>query len=415
MTGPTLGALSVATVDEPIVLDVLGARVALRLHGLDEDGRDRVLADWSWCRTPHRASATSTTVHAVLAAPAPAPGAAAVPDGTSGAPDGPGSIVVRAADVDTLRDRLARALTLHAIDARAADLLLLHAAAVCDPVTGATVALVGRSGSGKTTAAQVLGRTFAYVTDETLGVQDDGTVVPYPKPLSVVRAGSPKAQVAPDVAGLVRSAGPAPWLAAVLLLDRDPSLPSALLEPVRVTEVVEPLFGQISYLSRRGRPLARLRRLVDATGGLRVLRYAEARDLAPVVGGVLAGVSGRPAATLGAVRAVTEASSSGLADPGASVRRAAVTDWVGDGDDVLVLHADRLHVLQAVGAAVWTALARPRSLDALVRHAVERFGTPEGADPSLLVARVVEELRASGLVETGPATPRAPRAPAAAP
>lgn len=394
--------------DAPVVLDVLGARVAVYLDTLDPEVRDRVLADWAWCRVNARTPPPPTVVHAVLGVPGALP-----------PPPAADTIVVHGADVGELRDRLARVLTLHAIDARAGDLLLLHAAAVCEPSTGATVALVGASGSGKTTAARELGRTFGYVTDETLGVQDDGSVVPYPKPLSVVQGGPAKEQLGPEVAGLRPTGRAAPWLAAVLLLDRDPALAAPRIEPVRVTDVVAPLFGQISYLSRRGRPLARLQRLVEATGGLRVLRYADARDLVPVVREVLGGsrppvpavpaphaaTPSAPSATPGAaVPSATGPSTAvaplaGALQPAAPVRRAPVTDWIAEGDDVLVLHEDRLHVLQAVGATVWHALEVPRSRAALVRVAVGRFGLPDDGDPEGHVDRTLAELRERGLVE----------------
>ena len=75
-------------------------------------------------------------------------------------------------------------------------------------LTGATVLLVGASGAGKTTSAQILGRRLGYLSDETAGLRPDLSVVAYPKPLSVRRdQAAPKEQVAPDALGLLRATG----------------------------------------------------------------------------------------------------------------------------------------------------------------------------------------------------------------
>ena len=70
-------------------------------------------------------------------------------------------------------------VTLAALAQRAGELLLLHAAGLAAPDGGGVVVLVGPSGRGKTTAARVLGRHFRYVSDESIGIDTDGTVLPY--------------------------------------------------------------------------------------------------------------------------------------------------------------------------------------------------------------------------------------------
>ena len=77
-------------------------------------------------------------------------------------------------------------VTTRAITARASSLLMMHACVLADPDSGAAVVLAGPSGAGKTTVARTLGKSFGYVTDECAGIRDDHTVVPFPKPLSLV-------------------------------------------------------------------------------------------------------------------------------------------------------------------------------------------------------------------------------------
>lgn len=52
---------------------------------------------------------------------------------------------------------------------------------------GASLVYVAPGSTGKTTLSQLLGQRFGYLTDETVGIADDGTIFPYPKPLSVRR------------------------------------------------------------------------------------------------------------------------------------------------------------------------------------------------------------------------------------
>ncbi len=71
-----------------------------------------------------------------------------------------------------------------AISGLRGEALMLHASAVALD-DGRVIGFVGPSGRGKTTASQALGRTYGYVTDETLAIRADGSVVAYPKPLSI--------------------------------------------------------------------------------------------------------------------------------------------------------------------------------------------------------------------------------------
>ena len=110
-----------------------------------------------------------------------------------------------------LAEAVTSEVTVAAILERAGELTMLHACGVADQ-NGAVIALVAKSGTGKTTASSQLARTFGYITDETVAIRPDGTVVPYPKPLSVKQAtpGAAKLQVGPDELGLKPRAGQSP-------------------------------------------------------------------------------------------------------------------------------------------------------------------------------------------------------------
>ena len=178
------------------------------------------------------------------------------------------------------------------ITRNAGDLFMLHAAGLAAPGSGACVALVAPSGTGKTTAARVLGRELGYVSDETVGIAPDRAVVAYPKPLSVIeRSGSGlKTQSAASVLGL-RRAPDRLTLAGILFLDRDPSRTELRVEPVPTLRALAALAPQTSYLARLPAPLHRVADLLQATGGLRRVRYREAEELVDVVHDLLGHVA----------------------------------------------------------------------------------------------------------------------------
>ena len=196
--------------------------------------------------------------------------------------------MLAAPDDVTIMHWLSSHLTLEAIGARFGELWMLHACAVADPVTGATAVLVAPSGTGKTTAAVALGRHFGYLTDETAAICADGTLVPYPKPLSVLVDGrGPKGQHSPTELGLL--AAPArPLLAAVALLDRT-GTGAPRVEAVRTVAALPALAEQTSALQLHERPLHMVAEHLHRTGGLRRITYREADDLVAVVAELIGG------------------------------------------------------------------------------------------------------------------------------
>lgn len=197
---------------------------------------------------------------------------------------------VAGTDLAGLMHDLSPAVTLRLLEARAGQLVLLHAAALADPTTRRTAVLVAPSGTGKTTLSRTLGRRLGYVTDETAGVDVDGVLAAYPKPLSVIpRPGEPvKDQVSASELGL-GVAPDRPTLAVVVFLERaddGPEEPEVVVEPTLTA--LASLAGQTSYLTRVPRPLHRVADLLEATGGLRRVRYRESASLEPLLAGWLA-------------------------------------------------------------------------------------------------------------------------------
>jgi len=166
------------------------------------------------------------------------------------------------------------------IGAQIGRLLMLHAGAVSDPATGRSLVYVAPGGTGKTTLTRRLGQRFGYLTDETVGIDKAGVILPYPKPLSVRRPDGlgPKDEVSPDTLGL-EPAHPQPRATRVVLLDRRPDVAGLELEEIPFMDALFALTEQSSSLPRLDRPLHRLAELIDAAGPVLRVRYAEASDV----------------------------------------------------------------------------------------------------------------------------------------
>lgn len=189
----------------------------------------------------------------------------------------------RPEEADSILQRLSQAVTQSLIAARAGQLFLFHAAAICHPTTGATLMAVAPGNTGKTTLAARFGRRYGYLTDETAGVADDGRMVPYQKPLSIRREGRPKQETSPSDLGLVRPTVE-PWLAAVALLSRE-GLGRSGVEVLELPllDAITAMAPESSSLSSMQRPLHRLRDLLAPVEPVLRVGYAEADTLAGLV------------------------------------------------------------------------------------------------------------------------------------
>lgn len=197
--------------------------------------------------------------------------------------------VVEGSNLPDLMQMLTQAVTRAAIDAQAGRLVMLHAAGIQDPTTGATVALVGPGGTGKTTLIRTLCPGLGYITDETVAITDDNTVLPYPKPLSVRREPSSpwKDETDPLHFGALAPSKPA-ILAGIVILDRkDGYLGSPTVEPMFTLDAIAALTPETSHLPEMEKPLQRMADLCDSVGSVMRVTYAEAEHLAPLLDGWL--------------------------------------------------------------------------------------------------------------------------------
>ena len=170
--------------------------------------------------------------------------------------------------------------------------VMLHSAVIGDPESKRALALVGVSGSGKTTASRFLGSKLAYLTDETAVISDEGFVTPYPKPLSViVDPNAPKEQQNPVEAGLnvVDPEDRGYKLTRIVLISRDEQAKEPRLERVPLHEALVFLSEQSSGLAKHPEGVVSLAKLVERCGGVWRLVYSEVEDTLPLVRELLNG------------------------------------------------------------------------------------------------------------------------------
>lgn len=302
-----------------------------------------------------------------------------------------------ASSFEELAENLTSRLTVAAILANAGHLTMLHACGVADPTTGATVALVAKSGTGKTTAASVLARAYGYVTDETVAIRPDRTVMSYPKPLSLKQGPErPKEQVGPDELRL-QPAPPNPFLQSIVLLNRVPgeSRTPPALEKVSLVEGILALIPDSSSQGEIEQPLQSLCRLIDSVGGVRQVTYSEAADLPAAL------------APLFQVHRQQEPGwkprDSGSAEaeqlPQGHLRRTPAKDAVAIGNELLVMLDAGIVQLAGIGPAIWEGATTPLTPHQLAEKVAEVHGTPEGYRAAVLHA--VDLLVAEGVLEQG--------------
>ncbi|WP_354172940.1 hypothetical protein [Arthrobacter sp. UYEF36] len=290
-------------------------------------------------------------------------------------------------------------VTVAAILERAGELTMLHACGVADP-NGAVIALVAKSGTGKTTASSQLARTFGYITDETVAIRADGSVVPYPKPLSVKQAkpGAAKLQVGPDELGL-KVAPDDPRIKAIALLDRvagtEYQLP--VIEPVPLAEAVLALIPDTSSQAAVVEPLQSLCRLIDSVGGVCRVSYSEAADLKDGLAPLFLKEPMNPSEAIAEwspAMMEPQAKPARAPIPNGWLQRTDAVDAVEIGEDLLVLTETELTRLSGIGPVIWQTAQRPVSMQTIVDRIEAVHGLPEGYE-ALLDAAV------DGLVDQG--------------
>lgn len=310
-----------------------------------------------------------------------------------------GTFHLDAASFEELAENLTSRLTVAAILANAGEFTMLHACGVADPDTGAVVALVARSGTGKTTVSAVLAQTYGYVTDETVAIDWDGSVVPYPKPLSVKQGpGLPKRQLGPDELGLQRAPAK-PFIQSIVLLNRvrGRGHRHPVLEPMPLADAVLALIPDSSSQGELEAPLQSLCHLIESVGGVLQVTYSEAADLPAALEPLF---TSRAATSHGQDSAweARPARNSPKQIPAGWVRRTAAKDAVAIGSDLLVMLDKEIVRLTGIGPAIWDATAQAVQPEQLAQAVAKVHGAPEGYRAA--VVRAVEQLTAKSVLET---------------
>ena len=243
---------------------------------------------------------------------------------------------------------------------------------------------------------------YGYVSDETVAIDDDGRVWPYRKPLSVIEdPKSPKTQLPPSALGLQPLPDAELRVAAVVLLDRDPSHPEhPTVEVTDLGDALEELISQTSFLHDQPAALRFIAALAAATGGIRTVKYREAATLPSVVPELV-----KPAAAIALLEKPAHvAPPAAPSDRGARFSRAEVADEVAidDPDRIAVLtisDRQRGHVtlLGGIAPAVWRA-AEGATLAQLTEAALTAYGEPDGFDAGPAVLLAVGLLLDAGLL-----------------
>lgn len=303
-------------------------------------------------------------------------------------------------DDDVMLSQLSTEVTLAALAHRKGELWMLHAAGLADE-RGHTIALVAPSGTGKTTAARALSRELAYVSDETVGVDPQGGVVAYRKPLSIIESASaPKAQVSAATLSGVSWRPSALRLSKVAVLDRDPEGPERPeVTPLTLADALELLGPQTSYLCDLRGGLRVVAALLEATGGAVRIRYREAETLLPAVRELLDAEP--PQLPLNpAPRTLREPRESSWED-GDRYYHAPVVDELAldDGRTALLRRGasgGELRVLDGVGPAIWQATAAGGRFDEIHAHVIAVHGEPEGVDTQAVLQEALAALVRDG-------------------
>lgn len=287
-------------------------------------------------------------------------------------------------DPKTLLERTTQQITLALLRQRAGKLMLFHAGGVSHPHTGRSIVYVAPSMTGKTHLTLELARQFGYLSDETIAVDDDLSILPYPKPLSVRdNAGGPRRELGPDALGL--AVPPAnPQLTGLWLLDRRAGhVGSPEVAELDVFDAAHLLGPQTSSLGRMPAGLHTLDALLRHTGGARKITYRESASLLPMVVDLL----GAPDET-------------GPDDPIVEpvVQFVPPVDRIVRPDEALLLYSDNLVRLGQLGVAIVEASVRPIGIAPLVERLTERLGEPEGVDAHEFTADAVEQMIADGVL-----------------
>lgn len=379
---------------ELLCVDVLGTQFAVRWgRAVTLDQQQSMRSAWDRC-----ASAEAPLIPPLPKEPTDSLPFSASVAYSSQTYDG-GTFPLQAASFEELAENLTSRLTVAAILENAGELMMLHACGVADPATGAVVALVAKSGTGKTTAASVLAGTYGYVSDETVAIAPDGSVIPYPKPLSVKQEpGAPKRQVGPDELGLLLTP-PKPFIQSIVLLDRVQAHQEPTLRQLPLADGLLALIPDSSSQAEIDEPLQSLCRLIDRVGGVWRVTYSDAADLPQVLEPLFR--KQRRSKPVWEARA-PEGEAPGEASepvPDGWIRRIKPKDAIAVDGDLLVMLEAEIVRLSGIGPAIWEATACAIPLNQLAEEITKVHGRPD--DYRAAVAAAAGQLIAKSVLEQG--------------
>lgn len=288
-------------------------------------------------------------------------------------------------------------VTLAALDATAGSRINLHAGAVADE-EGRALAVIGASGSGKTTAVHTLARRLGYLSDETTSVDEVLVVHPHAKPLSVIADPDMplvKQSLSPDDLDLLRPPATS-YLHRLVLLHRGDG--ETGLVPLAPAHAIAEMVAQTSSLVQLQHPILRLADTIDACGGVWGLHYDELENWVDALVDLL-DTEGQPPLPRLHHPGDEDAAGHIGTPPGTPPDTWSRTPWrdAVEYDDELVLMVEaRVHVLAGLGIVLWLALEAPRTTDELVEEVRDLWG--EHPDALALVTGALDLMADEGLL-----------------
>jgi len=265
--------------------------------------------------------------------------------------------------------------------------LLLHAGGIADD-NGNVAIIVGPSGRGKTTTIREMAKEYSYVSDETIAIDAEGRVLPYPKPLSVIVPGHKhKLQIPSAQLGMKQLASDRLQVGSIVILERAQSGTKGRVEPISLAEALKQISAQSSYLTFVTHPLAFIARLMDETGGFKRFAAGSIDFLASLAPNLW---ESYPAEQWQHVVPFNKRN---------SFVGSEVVDALSTNDGVLVMTSDgKLHALSVIASDIWRGLFKGASLRIIERQLETKFGTPLNMTIHSAVSGYVEELKALRII-----------------